>query len=112
MPLLQPICKSSPMVVAWLVLAITPTLKKGEVINTNQYKIGNWGIVSGSKKDKTAVYGVKVWNGQGTVKQGEIVRVINWKGQESLVSLGVKVKAVAETVETKGYTLYALANKK
>jgi hypothetical protein len=38
--------------------------------------------------------------------------VINWKGQESLVALGVKVKAVAETVEMKGYTLYALANKK
>lgn len=78
---------------------------------TNQYKIGNWGIISGSKKDKTAVYGVKLWNGQGAVKTGEIVRVINWKGQESLVALGVKVKAVAETVETKGYTLYAIAKK-
>ena len=93
-------------------LVILPTLNKGEVITTNQYKIGNWGIISGSKKDKTAQYGIKVWNGQGAVKTGEIVRVINWKGQESLVALGVKVKAVAETVETKGYTLYALANKK
>jgi hypothetical protein len=37
---------------------------------------------------------------------------MNWKGQESLVALGVKIKPVAETVETKGYTLYALANKK
>jgi len=36
---------------------------------------------------------------------------MNWKGQESLVALGVKVKAVSKTVETNGYTLYALANK-
>jgi len=55
---------------------------------------------------------VKVWNGQGVVKNGEIVRVLNWKGQESLVAIGAKVKSVAETVETKGYALYALANKK
>ena len=53
-----------------------------------------------------------MWNGQGTVKKGEIVRVMNWKGQESLVALGVKVKEVAKTVETNGYGLYALADKK
>ena len=82
------------------------------VITTNQYKLGNWGIVSGSKKDKTAQYGIKVWDGQGTIKKGEIVRVMNWKGQETLVALGVKVKSVAKTVETNGYTLYALADKK
>lgn len=87
---------------------------KGGVIATtnNQYKLGNWGIISGSKRDKTAVYGVKVWNGQGVVKSGEIIRVMNWKGQESLVAVGTKVKAVAETVETKGYGLYELAPKK
>ena len=37
---------------------------------------------------------------------------MNWKGQETLVALGVKVKSVAKTVETNGYTLYALADKK
>lgn len=95
-------------------LAIPPTLTREGVIATtnNQYKLGNWGIISGSKRDKTAVYGVKVWNGQGVVKSGEIIRVMNWKGQESLVAVGTKVKAVAETVETKGYGLYELANKK
>lgn len=82
------------------------------VITTNQYKLGSWGIISGSKKDKTAVYGIKVWDGQGVVKKGEIVRVMNWKGQESLVALGVKVKSVAKTVEANGYGLYALADKK
>ena len=40
------------------------------------------------------------------------MRVMNWKGQESLVALGVKVKEVAKTVETNGYALYALADKK
>lgn len=40
------------------------------------------------------------------------MRVMNWKGQESLVALGVKVKSVAKTVETNGYGLYELANKK
>ena len=53
-----------------------------------------------------------MWDGQGIVKKGEIVRVVNWKGQESLVALGVKVKSVAKTVETNGYGLYAQANKK
>jgi hypothetical protein len=107
----QPICNRVALLIAWFPLAIPPTLNKGEVITTNQYKIGNWGIVSGSKKDKTAVYGVKVWNGQGVVKNGEIVRVLNWKGQESLVAIGALVKPVAETVETKGYGLYKLATK-
>ena len=54
---------------------------------------------------------MKVWDGQGTIKKGEIVRVLNWKGQESLVALGVKVKAVAKTVEANGYSLYAIAKK-
>ena len=95
-----------------VVSVILPIPNEGKVIATNQYKLGSWGIVSGSKKDKNAVYGVKVWDSQGTIKSGEIVRVMNWKGQESLVALGVKVKIVAKTVETNGYTLYALANKK
>ena len=87
-----------------------PTLNKGVVIATlKQYKVGSWGIVSGSKANKDVIYGVKIYEGQGVVKAGEIVRVLNWKGHEALISVGAKVKSVPETVENKGYTLYAQA---
>jgi len=93
-------------------LAILPTLNKGVVIVTNSYKLADWGIISGSKQEKNAVFGLKIWDGQGVVKSGEIVRVMRWNGQESLISVGVKVKTVAKTLKTNGYTLYEQANKK
>ena len=94
-----------------MVLVILPTLNKGEVITTNQYKLADWGIISGSKKEKNAQYGLKIWEGQGVVKSGEIVRVMKWNGQETLISVGVKVKTVAKTLKTNGYTLYKMADK-
>ena len=81
------------------------------VIATNQYKLADWGIISGSKQEKNAEYGLKIWDGQGVVKSGEIVRVMKWNGQETLISVGVKVKTVAKTLKTNGYTLYKTANK-
>ena len=45
------------------------------------------------------------------MKSGEIVRVMKWNGQETLISVGVKVKTVAKTLKTNGYTLYKMADK-
>jgi hypothetical protein len=55
--------------------------------------VGAWGILSGSKKSNDAVYCAKMWHGQ-TVKAGDIVVLLNWKGHESLVELGSKVNSV------------------
>ena len=76
---------------------------------TNE-KIGSWGLVSGSKKDKNAVYGVKVYDGQGTPKKSELVKVINRWGNSTLVRIDKKVKTVgANPVKGEmGYTLYSI----
>ena len=52
--------------------------------------VGAFGILSGSKKTNDAVYCAKMWHGQ-TVKAGDIVVLLNWKGHQTLVELGKKV---------------------
>ena len=76
---------------------------------TNE-KQGAWGLVSGSKKTKDAVYGVKVYDGQGTPKKSELVKVINRWGNSTLVRIDKKVKTVgANPVKGEmGYTLYSI----
>ena len=55
--------------------------------------VGAFGILSGSKKTNDAVYCAKMWHGQ-TVKAGDIVVLLNWKGHQTLVELGKKVDSV------------------
>lgn len=55
--------------------------------------VGAFGILSGSKKEGNAVYCAKMWHGQ-TVKAGDIVVLLNWKGHQTLVELGKKVDTV------------------
>ena len=55
--------------------------------------IGAFGILSGSKKTNDAVYCAKMWHGQ-TVKKGDIVVLLNWKGHQTLIELGAKVDSV------------------
>ena len=55
--------------------------------------VGAFGILSGSKKTNDAVYCAKMWHGQ-TVKAGDIVVLLNWKGHQTLVELGKKVDTV------------------
>jgi len=73
-------------------------------------KIGAWGLVSGSKKTKDAQYGVKVYDGQGSPKKGELVKVINRWGNSTLVRIDKKVKTVgANPVKGEmGFTLYTI----
>ena len=73
-------------------------------------KIGAWGLVSGSKKTSDAVYGVKIFDGQGDCKKSEIVKVINRWGNSTLVRIDKKVKTVgANPVKGEmGYTLYSV----
>ncbi len=56
--------------------------------------VGAFGILSGSKKTNDAVYCAKMWHGQ-TVKAGDIVVLLNWKGHQTLVELGKKVDTVS-----------------
>ncbi|ANH49548.1 hypothetical protein uvFWCGRAMDCOMC493_011 [Freshwater phage uvFW-CGR-AMD-COM-C493] len=77
----------------------------------NKEKVGAWAIISGSKKDKNAVYGAKVYEGQGVVKSGDLVSLVNWKGQATLVRIDKKVKTVGAN-PAKGemaYTVYTIA---
>ena len=55
--------------------------------------VGAFGILTGSKKTNDAVYCAKMWHGQ-TVKAGDIVVLLNWKGHQTLVELGKKVDTV------------------
>jgi hypothetical protein len=55
--------------------------------------VGAFGILTGSKKTNDAVYCAKMWHGQ-TVKAGDIVVLLNWKGHQTLVELGNKVDSV------------------
>ena len=55
--------------------------------------VGAFGILTGSKKTNDAVYCAKMWHGQ-TVKAGDIVVLLNWKGHQTLVELGKKVDSV------------------
>lgn len=74
-------------------------------------KLGAWALVSGSKKDRNAVYGVKVWAGQGATTKGEIVKVINRFGQTTLVRLDAEIGHPVGSNLGKGemgYTLYSV----
>ena len=75
-----------------------------------QEKIGAWGLVSGSKKTGDAVYGVKLFDGQGEPKKSELIKVINRWGNSTLVRIDKKVKTVgANPVKGEmGYTLYSV----
>ena len=55
--------------------------------------VGAFGILTGSKKTNDAVYCAKMWHGQ-TVKKGDIVVLLNWKGHQTLIELGAKVDSV------------------
>ena len=73
--------------------------------------VGAWAIISGTKKEKNAIYGAKVYDGQGNPKAGDLVSLVNWKGQASLVRIEKKVKAVGANVAKgeMGYTVYTIA---
>ena len=77
---------------------------------TNKEKIGAWGLVSGSKKTKDAVYGAKIFDGIGDCKKSELVKLINRYGASTLVRIDKKVKTVgANPVKGEmGYTLYSI----
>jgi hypothetical protein len=76
----------------------------------NKEKVGAWGIISGTKKDKNAVYGVKVFDGQGNCSKGDLVQVVKWNGQATLVRIDKKVKTVGANPAKgeMGYTLYSI----
>jgi len=59
-----------------------------------EIKHGAFCILSGSKTTKDAVYGAKIWHGQGTVNTGDMAVLLNWQGRETLVYLGNKVDSV------------------
>lgn len=71
--------------------------------------VGAFGILSGSKKTNDAVYCAKMWHGQ-TVKAGDIVVLLNWKGHQTLVELGKKVDSVPADASKgqMGYDRYEL----
>lgn len=73
--------------------------------------VGAWAIISGTKKEKNAIYGAKVYDGQGSPKAGDLVSLVNWKGQSSLVRIEKKVKAVGanHAKGEMGYTVYTIA---
>lgn len=73
---------------------------------------GEWCILSGSKKDNDAVYGARIWEGQ-TVKAGDLVALVNWKGHETLTMLGKKGEVVAGDPKRGklGYTKWSIATK-
>lgn len=73
-------------------------------------KIGAWGLVSGSKKTGDAVYGVKLFDGQGEPKKSELIKVINRWGNSTLVRIDKKVKTVGSNPVKgeMGYTLYSI----
>ena len=89
-----------------------PITKRGKpLMATNkQEKIGAWGLVSGSKKTGDAVYGVKLFDGQGDAKKSELIKVVNRWGNSTLVRIDKKIKTVgANPVKGEmGYTLYSV----
>ena len=74
---------------------------------------GEWCILSGSKKDNDAIYGARIWEGQ-TVKSGDLVVLVNWKGHESMTVLGDKGETVKGNPQRGkiGYTKWSVVTNK